>query len=181
MEFQKQINRPTILILLSILVSTSLQAQTDSTLRTKLPSVTIKTTDGKQFNTADIGNNGKPVILCFWKTCCKPPEYLLVALAEVYTEWKEKTGVKIYAISVDDVRSFSRFLPFAESKGWEFEMLLDQNPEFKMAMNVNALPHTFIINGQGQIVYQKVLYEPGTEEEIGKEHIKISNLQKIVL
>ncbi|MCX6272573.1 MAG: TlpA disulfide reductase family protein [Bacteroidetes bacterium] len=178
MEYQRQISRLAILMLFPILISTALQGQTDTPLRTKLPSVTIKTTEGKQFNTADISNNGKPVILCFWKTCCKPPENLLAALAEVYNEWKEKTGVIIYAVSVDDARSSSRVQPFAESKGWEFEMLLDPNSDFKRAMNVNALPHTFIIDGQGHIVYQKVLYEPGTEEEIGKELFKISNLQK---
>jgi hypothetical protein len=28
-------------------------------------------------------------------------------------------------------------------KGWEYEVLLDANSEFKRAMNVNAIPHTF--------------------------------------
>ncbi|MCX6272995.1 MAG: TlpA disulfide reductase family protein [Bacteroidetes bacterium] len=173
MEYQRQINILAILLLFSILAAAKLHAQTDTTLHTKLPSVTIKTTGGRQFNTADISNNGKPVILCFWKTCCKPPENLLAALAEVYEEWKEKTGVKIFAISVDDARSSSRVQSFAESKGWEFELLLDPNSDFKRAMNVNALPHVFLLNGKGQIVWQKILYEPGMEAEIEKELIKI--------
>ena len=37
-----------------------------------LPSVNLKTLDGKKFNTADISNDGKPIIICFFATWCKP-------------------------------------------------------------------------------------------------------------
>ncbi len=148
-------------------------AQSDTLTMFKLPSVTIKTTDGQQFSTINIKNAGKPVILCFWKTCCKPPENLLEALAEVYEDWKTKTGVIIYAVSVDDTRSSSRVKSFTESKAWEFEVLLDPNSDFKRAMNVNALPHLFLIDGEGQIVWQKILYEPGMETEVEKELMKL--------
>ncbi len=37
-----------------------------------LPSVDLKTIDGKRFNTKDIENEGKPIIICFFATWCKP-------------------------------------------------------------------------------------------------------------
>ena len=67
-----------------------------------LPSVNLKTLDGKKFNTADISNDGKPIIICFFATWCKPCMVELKTIAESYEEWQEETGVKIYAVSIDD-------------------------------------------------------------------------------
>ena len=49
-----------------------------------LPSVNVKTLDGKKFNTQDIENEGKPVIICFFATWCKPCMMELKNIAEVY-------------------------------------------------------------------------------------------------
>jgi len=75
-----------------------------------LPSVNVKTMDGKNFNTKDIENEGKPVIICFFATWCKPCMMELKNIAEVYEEWQEETGVKIYAVSIDDSRSSQKWL-----------------------------------------------------------------------
>ena len=37
-----------------------------------LPSVDLKTLDGKSINTKEINNEGKPFAICFWATWCKP-------------------------------------------------------------------------------------------------------------
>ncbi len=37
-----------------------------------LPSVDLKTLDGKSINTKDLSNEGKPFAVCFWATWCKP-------------------------------------------------------------------------------------------------------------
>ena len=47
-----------------------------------LPSVNVKTLDGKKFNTQDIENEGKPVIICFFATWCKPCMMELKNIAE---------------------------------------------------------------------------------------------------
>jgi peroxiredoxin len=88
------------------------------------------------------------------------------AYSEVYEEWQDETGVKIYAVSIDDARSTAKVLPFVNGKGWEMEVLLDPNGDFKRAMNVNMIPHTFLIDGNGKIVYQHTSYYPGLEDEI---------------
>jgi len=56
-------------------------------------------------------------------------------------------------------------LPLVNGKGWEFDVLLDENGDFKRAMNVNVPPHTFILNGKGEIVWQHVGYLEGDEAE----------------
>ena len=74
----------------------------------KLPeNITIKTLDGKTVETSIINNDGKPIIVSFWATWCKPCNRELNAIKEVYEEWQEETGVKLVAISIDDARSAS--------------------------------------------------------------------------
>jgi len=132
---------------------------------TKIPAIDVKTMEGKSFNTSAISNDGKPVIITFWATWCKPCLKEHDAINEVYSEWVEETGVKLYAISIDNARSSKSVMPLVNGKNWEFEVLLDENGDFKRAMNVNVPPHTFVVDGQGRIVWQHVGYLDGDEAQ----------------
>ena len=145
----------------------------------KLPSVNLQTLDGKTFNTQDISNNGKPFIVSFWALWCKPCQKELDAFSDNYEDWQEETGVEIYAISIDDARSTAKVMPFVSGKGWEFQVLLDPNGDFKRAMNVNMIPHTFLFDGDGKIVYQHTSYYDGGEYELYELVKKVANGEDI--
>ncbi|MBO7587770.1 MAG: TlpA family protein disulfide reductase [Bacteroidales bacterium] len=145
----------------------SLGAQNDKTAHlAKLPAVDIQTIDGKIFNTQDIQNDGKPVIVSLWATWCKPCIAELLAIADEYEDWVEETGVKLYAVSIDDAKTSARVAPFVQGRGWDYEVLLDVNSDFKRAMNVNDVPYMCILNGKGEIVWQHTSYAPGSEQEV---------------
>ena len=141
--------------------------------------ITIKTLDGKTVETSVIQNDGKPIIVSFWATWCKPCNRELNAIKEVYEEWQEETGVKLVAISIDDSRSASKVKPHVDGNGWEYEVYLDQNQDFKRAMNVVNVPHTFLINGKGEIVWQHTAYVDGSEEELFELVKKVANGDEI--
>lgn len=128
--------------------------------------ITLKALDGSSVQTSAIQNDGKPMIISFWATWCKPCNRELNAIKEVYEEWQEATGVKLVAISIDDARSASRVKPHVDGQGWEYEVYIDQNQDFKRAMNVVNVPHTFVINGKGEIVWQHTTFVEGDEEEL---------------
>jgi cytochrome c biogenesis protein CcmG, thiol:disulfide interchange protein DsbE len=153
-----------LLVVVSFFCSYKLIAQ--ETGANRIPTVTIRTLDGTQFSTADLNNDGKPFVISFWATWCKPCVREFTSLSEVYEEWQEETGVKIFAISVDDSRTSQNVMPFISAKGWEFDFFLDVNGDFKRAMNVNLIPHTFILNGNGEVVWQHTSFAEGGELEM---------------
>lgn len=87
-------------------------------------------------------------------------------IAEEYEDWQEETGVKLIAVSIDNARSTGRVEPYVNGQGWEYQVLLDPNGDLKRAMNVNNVPHTFLIDGKGNIVWDHNNYAAGDEEEL---------------
>jgi len=144
-----------------------------------LPNVTVKTITGESFNTEDIDNNGKPIIISFWALWCHPCIKELTTIADVYEDWQEETGVKLYAISIDDARSTAKVGPLVNGKGWEYEVLLDPNGDFKRAMNVNMIPHTFVLDGNKNIVWQHTSFAEGAELDLIEIVEKVKNGEDI--
>ena len=128
--------------------------------------ITLKDINGQSVQSSVIQNNGKPMIISFWATWCKPCNLELNTIKDLYEEWQEETGVKLVAISIDDARSASRVKPHAEGNDWPYEVYLDQNSDLKRVLGVINVPHTFILNGDGEIVWQHTGYQPGGEEEL---------------
>jgi len=142
-----------------------------------MPSVTVKTLKGEATNTSSISNDGKPIIISFWATWCKPCIEEMNNIAEVYPEWQKETGVKLVAVSIDDARTMQRVAPFVNGRKWPYEFLLDSNSDFKRSLNVNMPPHTFLVSGKGEIVWQHVGYVDGNEEELYEQVKKIAAAQ----
>jgi len=150
------------------------QAETTEKLKT-IPNVEIKDIDGNSFNTSEILNDSMPIIIDFWATWCKPCIKSLIIFDENYEEWAEETGVKIYIISIDDSRSSSSVAPFVNGKGWEFVTLLDPNSDFKRAMGVTDIPHTFILDGDRNIVLEHTAFSEGDEAEYYELLLELAN------
>ena len=149
--------------ILSTFITTGILAQESGR---KIPAVDVKKLDQTTFNTGDISNDGKPIIINFWATWCSPCKRELNTIAEVYEDWQEETGVKIVAISIDDTRNVPKVEPYVNGQAWEYEVYIDPNSDFKRAMNVNNVPHTFLVDGNGNIVWQHNSYQPGDEDEL---------------
>lgn len=132
----------------------------------KLPSVMIKDLEGNSINTAEVSNDGNPIIISFWATWCKPCKQELNTIAEMYEDWQDETGVKLVAVSIDDQKTTKMVEPYVNSTGWEYDIWMDVNGDFKRACGVNFVPHTFLLDGEGTIVYSHNNYVPGDEEEL---------------
>ena len=149
------------LLLIAIIFSCFIaKAQETETLHGlfKLPSTMLTTLKSAKVDAAGLNNDGKPFIISFWATWCKPCIRELSAIAEVYSEWQSETGVKLFAVSVDDARTSAQVKSLVNGKGWQYEVLLDPNSDLRRAMQVNAVPHSLVVNSNGDVVWQHTGY-----------------------
>ncbi len=144
-----------------------------------IPKVEIKTLDGKVFSTDSLNHLNKPVVLSFWATWCVPCIKELSAISENYDDWKDEADFEVIAVSIDDSRSTSRVAPFVNGRGWQFPVFLDPNQNFKRAMNVVNVPHTFLLDKNGKVVWQHTSYTDGDEEHLFELIQKLNKGEKI--
>jgi thiol-disulfide isomerase/thioredoxin len=156
----------TLLTTLFAALSLALSAQS-------LPHVQVSQLDGSKVELSQLRVAGKPMIVSFWATWCKPCINELNAMAEHYEDLVEETGVTLVAVSIDDSRTSPKVAPFVSGQGWDYTVVLDPNSDLRRAMGVNNVPHTFLLNGAGEVVWQANKYVPGEEEVLVAEVRKL--------
>ncbi len=166
MKHLKKLFFLTVLTIISLNISSAQESRT-------IPSAKVKNLKGETIDTKTFMNDGKPFVICFWATWCSPCVIEQNTLNEVYEKWQEETGVKIISVSIDDTRSSKKVAPFVKGRKWQFEFYLDENSSFKRAMNAGHPPHSFLVNGKGEIVWEHSGFAPGDEEVLYSEIKKL--------
>ncbi|PYE82671.1 thiol-disulfide isomerase/thioredoxin [Winogradskyella epiphytica] len=138
----------------------------------ELPNITLKSIDEQSVNIQELANSDTVKVFSFWATWCVPCINELDAISEVYEEWQDETNVEIIAISTDDSRTKKRVTPLVNGKGWEYQILFDDNQELKRALNITVMPYVIVVKN-GKIIHQHTGYTPGSEDalyEVIKKH-----------
>lgn len=150
-------------------------AFTHSNAQLKIPSATLKTLDGKSTNIQTICSANKLVVISLWATWCAPCKKELDAINDEYETIKEDVDFILLAVSIDDARTVKLVKPLVNGKGWEFDVLLDTNNDFKRKLGVITVPATVVVKN-GEIIKKTAGYKPGDEEELF-EFLKIQSLK----
>ena len=134
----------------------------------QVPSVTVENAKGEAFDTATLLDEGTPMIVSFWSTSCKPCIRELDAIYDALPDWLDEVEFRVVAVSTDDSRQLAKAKSFAEGRGWgdEYTLLFDKNQDFMRAMNVSVVPHVFVLDAKGKVVYSHTAYVQGGEVEL---------------
>ncbi len=144
-------------------------------LNAALPSVQLKDINGKTVDTATLSNDGKPFVISFFASWCKPCNRELKAIHEMYPDWQEETGMRLIAISIDQGQNINKVKPMVDAEGWEYQVLLDPNSDFKRALGIQMIPHLLILDGDGNIVESRSGYTEGAESHIIEKIRELEN------
>ena len=129
----------------------------------QLPDVQVENAQGKIVSVRSL-SNGKPMIISYWSIACKPCIQELNAINDALAEWREEADFEVVAVSVDDARLKASAKAIASSRGWEFICVYDENQDLKRAMNVSLTPQSFVVDGDGNIIFSHSGYTPGSEQ-----------------
>jgi len=125
----------------------------------------LLTQDGNTIQSSEIFKGDSPIILVFWKTyekdCCKH----ISSLIEAHDELLDTINARLVCICVDCIGQTHHIIPFVDGKGWDCEVYIDKNGEFKRAMGVSRTPFTLLYNDE-KVICQYNGYCSGTEEMI---------------
>lgn len=142
-----------------------------------MPNIVLKDMNGKTKNMEDYSKSGKITIISFWATWCSPCKKELNNINEVYEDWKTKYDVQLVAVCTDNARNIQKVKPYVDGQGWEYEIIMDVNQDFQRALNIVQIPHTFLLDQNGKVVYQHSGYVEGDEFAL-EEKIKSLTAKK---
>ncbi len=132
----------------------------------KFPNAPLKTINGATLDSKQFLNTNTPLVISFWATWCKPCLQELDAFNDMTATWSKENGARIIAISIDDTRTAAAIKKTVGLHDWSFDIFWDENQELKRALNISMIPHTIIVDRNGNIVKRYTAYIPGNEEKI---------------
>jgi len=111
------------------------------------PDFALETPDGDKLALADFA--GKPVILNFWATWCRPCQIEMPYLQTAHNLHAEK-GLVVLGVDVGERSDVVK--PFLEQLGLTFPVVLDQNSRVADQYRVYSYPTTYLIDRDGRVV-----------------------------
>ena len=140
-----------------------------------IPDVTVENMKGVKVSAKTICLAGKPTVVSFWATWCKPCIRELDAVSEVLEDWREEIDFRFAAVSIDDARTVSSARSFVYARGWDgIDFFFDSNAELRRRLNVSSIPYVLIYDAEGKLVYSHMGFHSGVEEEIFSQLKKIA-------
>lgn len=143
----------------------------------QLPDVKVENAQGKVVSIRSLAQ-GKPMIISYWSIACKPCIQELNAINDALADWKSEADFVVVAVSVDDARLKASAKAIAQSRGWEFICVYDENQELKRAMNVSLTPQSFVVDGAGNIIFSHSGYTPGSEQLLFDKIVELKKKKK---
>lgn len=112
------------------------------------PSFTLTGLDGQAVRLSDY--QGKPVMLNFWASWCRPCRSEMPAIQQTYQAYQSR-GLVVLEVNASYQDTPAAMRAFLGSLAYSYPILLDESGEVNRLYGVSALPTTFFISRDGTI------------------------------
>lgn len=154
-------------VVLALFLILTLSTHSQGGKKGKAPDFSAPDLSGEKVELKSLLEDG-PVLISFWATHCKPCIKELNKLQKLYPDYKKK-GFEIVAVDVDGPRSVGRVKSRVKGLKWNFPVVFDTNRDIYRKYQVLGIPHTVLIDRDGNIRYTHTTYRSGDEKTIWKK------------
>jgi peroxiredoxin len=130
---------------------TSLNTQNSTMTYEKAQDFTLVDLEGNEVSLSDY--KGKKVFLNFWATWCPPCKAEMPEIEKVYQESKDSDLV---VLAVEIGEPLDTVKTFIDNNGYNFKVLLDLDQSVAASYGISAIPASFFIDEDGNIVDKRV-------------------------
>ena len=122
------------------------------------PDFTVYDADGGEVTLASLMEAGKPAVLNFWASTCPPCKEEMPDFQAAFEQYGQE--IQFVMVNVGDAmqgESRERAEAFLAETGYTFPVYYDIDYQGILTYGVTGFPHTYFIDGQGDLQ----LYAPG--------------------
>lgn len=123
----------------------------ESELKIKATDFKLKDLNGKDISLSDL--KGKKIFLNFWASWCPPCEAEMPDIEKLYQETK---GSDLVIIAVNLGEEPKTVKSFIDSNKYNFKVLLDEDQSVAIKYNITAIPTSYFVDKEGNIVSKKI-------------------------
>jgi cytochrome c biogenesis protein CcmG/thiol:disulfide interchange protein DsbE len=146
--------------------------QTEQTTLNIAPNFTLLDLDGNKHTLSDY--KGNVVIIDFWATFCPPCRIEIPHFIEFYDEYKDR-GLVILGVGLDGEE---KLRSFRDAMRINYPILVGDRA-VAISYDVQAIPVTFIINSEGEIIKKILGYAPGYEDTIKQSFLPLLEIDEL--
>lgn len=112
---------------------------------------------------------GKIYLVSVWATWCGSCRSELKAIQKVHCDWAQENDFEFIAISIDTPNDHSKIFAMANKTDWNFKIIHDEYGYLVRELEVSKLPRMFLVDQNGNIVYEPKGYGSRELKRIGEE------------
>ena len=110
---------------------------------------------------------GKIYLVSIWATWCGSCRSELRAIQKVHCDWSEDSNFEFIAISIDTPNDHPKIFKMANKTDWNFKIIHDEYGYLVKELDVSKLPRMFLVDQNGNIVYEPKGYGARELKKIG--------------
>lgn len=136
-----------ILFVTFLLLTLTLIAETNEK---PFTSFKLENEKGQVFQLEDFTGKGL-IIVDFWASYCDPCKKALPHMEELH---QADNNVQVIAINIDNPRLKRKAIAYVKSQKFTFTSLYDSDAKVADKMKVTEIPYTFLLDKQGNILFE---------------------------